>query len=64
MTELKQQIRKINPNKERHSPVTDCPEKVKANEIFHVKITLGNSDGHPATVEHHIRRLSLYYYDR
>jgi superoxide reductase len=46
-----------------HTPVIECPDKVEADKIFQIKISLGDSTGHPDTNEHHVRRLSLYYSD-
>lgn len=46
-----------------HTPVIECPDKVEADKIFQIKISLGNGTGHPDTTEHHVRRLSLYYSD-
>jgi len=47
---------------EKHVPVIECPDKVKAGEIFEVKAALGKEITHPNTTEHHIRWISLYYH--
>jgi superoxide reductase len=46
---------------EKHVPVIDCPEQVKADEFFPVKVTLGKEVAHPNTTEHHIRWISIYF---
>lgn len=46
---------------EKHVPVIDCPEKVKADEFFPVKVTLGKEVAHPNTTEHHISWISVYF---
>jgi superoxide reductase len=46
---------------EKHVPVIECPEKVKADEFFDVKVSLGKEIAHPNTTEHHIRWIRLYY---
>jgi len=48
-------------NKEKHVPVIDCPDRVKADEMFPVKVTLGKEIAHPNTTEHHIRGIRLYF---
>ncbi len=46
---------------EKHIPVIECPDRVKAGEMFPVKATLGKEVAHPNTTEHHIRWISLYF---
>ncbi|MBD3297001.1 MAG: hypothetical protein GF392_06485 [Candidatus Omnitrophica bacterium] len=43
-------------------PVIDAPEKVKKDEVFEVKITVGGTDGvdHPDEPGHFIEWLELY----
>jgi superoxide reductase len=48
--------------KEKHVPVIECPEQVKADEIFEVKASVGKEIGHPNTTEHHIRWIALYFH--
>ena len=48
--------------KEKHMPVIECPDAVKADEIFEVKVGLGKEVAHPNTTEHHISWVSLYYH--
>ena len=46
---------------EKHVPVIECPDKVKADELFEVKATLGKEIAHPNTTEHHISFIALYF---
>jgi superoxide reductase len=46
---------------EKHVPVIECGDKVKASEFFPVKVTLGKEIAHPNTTEHHIRWISVYF---
>lgn len=46
---------------EKHVPVIECPETVKADEPFEIKLSIGKEIGHPNTTEHHIRWIRLYF---
>jgi superoxide reductase len=46
---------------EKHVPVIECDDEVKAGEMFEVKVTLGKEVAHPNTTEHHIRWIQLYF---
>jgi len=46
---------------EKHVPVVECPDEVKAGEFFDVKAALGKEIAHPNTTEHHIRWITLYF---
>ncbi len=46
---------------EKHIPAIDCPDKVKAGDMFTVKATVGKEVAHPNTTAHHIRWISLYF---
>jgi superoxide reductase len=46
---------------EKHVPAIECPDSVKAEELFNVTVTLGKEIAHPNTTEHHIRWIQLYY---
>lgn len=48
--------------KEKHIPVIECPDQVKADEFFPVKVTIGKEIAHPNTTEHHIRWINLYFH--
>ncbi len=47
---------------EKHVPVIECPDKVKADEFFAVKATLGKAVAHPNTTEHHIRWIQIFFH--
>lgn len=47
---------------EKHVPVIECPDQVKAGELLPVKVTLGKEVAHPNTTEHHIRWISVYFH--
>jgi superoxide reductase len=46
---------------EKHVPVIDCPEQVKAEQAFGVTLTVGKEIAHPNTTEHHIRWITLFF---
>jgi superoxide reductase len=46
---------------EKHVPVIECPDQVKADSMFPVRVTVGKEIAHPNTTEHHIRWISLYF---
>ena len=48
--------------KEKHVPVIECPDEVKAGEVFEVTVGLGKEITHPNTTEHHIRWIDLYFH--
>lgn len=47
---------------EKHVPVIECPDTVKANELFTVKATIGKEVAHPNTTAHHIAWVKLYFH--
>jgi superoxide reductase len=47
---------------EKHIPVIECADQVKAGELFPVKVTLGKEIAHPNTTDHHIRWISVYFH--
>ena len=46
---------------EKHVPVIDCPDAVKAEEMFEVKVAIGKEVAHPNTTEHHIRWIQVFF---
>ena len=48
--------------KEKHVPVIECADAVKADEMFEVRVGVGKEIAHPNTTEHHISLISLYFY--
>jgi superoxide reductase len=47
---------------EKHVPVIECPDEVKADEMFQVTMSLGKEVAHPNTTEHHIRWIQLFFH--
>ena len=62
MAELSERIQKADWKKEKHVPVIECPDQVKAGELFEVKASLGKEIAHPNTTEHHISWITLYFH--
>lgn len=46
---------------EKHVPVIECADQVKADEMFQVHVVVGKEIPHPNTTEHHIRWIDLYF---
>ena len=46
---------------EKHVPVIECADQVKAGELLSVKVAVGKEVAHPNTTEHHIRWISVYF---
>ena len=46
---------------EKHVPVIEAADKVKAGEAFDVKLSVGKDIAHPNTVEHHIEWIKLCF---
>lgn len=47
--------------KEKHVPVIECGDRVKAGDTFDIKLSVGKEIAHPNTVDHHIRWVQLYF---
>jgi len=47
---------------EKHVPVIDCADRVKAGEMFIATVSVGKEVAHPNTTEHHIRWIAVYFY--
>lgn len=47
---------------EKHVPVIDCPDQVKAGDLFIATVSVGKEVTHPNTTEHHIRWISVYFH--
>ena len=62
MKNLGEHIQQADWKTEKHVPVIECSDKVKANENFDVKVGLGKEVAHPNTTEHHIRWISLFFH--
>ena len=61
MAELSASIQHADWKAEKHVPVIECPDEVRAGEMFEVRVGLGKEEAHPNTTEHHIRWTSLYF---
>ena len=46
---------------EKHVPVIECHDEVKADEMFEVKVSIGKEVAHPNTTEHHIRWIQVFF---
>lgn len=57
---LSERIQSADWKTEKHVPVIECPERVKADELFEVKVSLGKEIAHPNTTEHHIRWIKIF----
>lgn len=62
MKTLNEHIQQADWKTEKHVPVIECPESVKKDEVFDVKVGLGKEIAHPNTTEHHIRWINLYFH--
>jgi superoxide reductase len=61
MSEFSATIQNADWKTEKHAPVIETPDSVKAGEFFTVTAGLGKAIAHTNTVQHHIRWISLYY---
>lgn len=61
MTEFSATIQTADWKSEKHVPVIEAPESVKAGEAFVVSASLGKAIAHPNTPQHHIVWMSLFY---
>lgn len=56
-----EKIQEANWEKEKHVPVVECPDKVKAGEWIPATVSLGKAIAHPNTTEHHIRWIKAFF---
>jgi len=61
MKRLGDYIQEADWKKEKHVPVIECPDTVKAGELLQVKASVGKEIKHPNTTEHHIRWIRLFF---
>ncbi len=59
---LGDQVQSADWKTEKHVPTIDCPDAVRAGEVFEVKVGLGVEVDHPNTTEHHIRWIQLFFH--
>ena len=62
MGNLSEHIHRADWKSEKHVPVIECPDTVKTDEFFDIKVGLGKEVAHPNTTEHHIRWIKLYFH--
>ena len=61
MSEFSSTIQQADWKTEKHAPVIEAPEAVKAGEFFTVQAGLGKAIAHPNTAQHYIAWISLYF---
>ncbi len=61
MAKIGEYVKSADWKAEKHVPVIDCPDEVKADEVFEVKVGVGKEIAHPNTTEHHIRWIALMF---
>lgn len=47
---------------EKHVPVIEAPDRVKAGESFDLRISIGDEIRHPNTLEHHISWIKVFFH--
>jgi superoxide reductase len=62
MKNLGELIQEADWKTEKHVPVIECPDTVKANEMFEVNVTIGKEIAHPNTTEHHISWIAIFFH--
>ena len=61
MSEFSSTIQRADWKAEKHAPVLEAPDSVKAGEFFTVSAGLGKAIAHPNTAQHYIAWLSVYF---
>ncbi len=61
MAELNETIQSADWKLEKHVPVIEAPDSVKSDQLFDVRLSVGQAVGHPNTTEHHIRWIMLWF---
>ncbi|MGQ9586970.1 MAG: class II SORL domain-containing protein [Thermoplasmata archaeon] len=59
---IEEHLGKADWKKEKHVPVIECPDRVRADENFGVNVSIGKEIDHPKTTAHHIRWIALYFH--
>lgn len=62
MEKISEMLQEADWKKEKHVPVIECPDSVKADEMFEVKVGIGKEIAHPNATEHHISWISLFFH--
>lgn len=58
---LGEQIQAGDWKQEKHLPVIECADSVKAGEKLALTVSVGKQIAHPNTTEHHIRWIQLFF---
>jgi len=61
MANLTDQVQSADWKAEKHVPVIECSDQVKADDGLKITVTVGKEIAHPNTTEHHIRWLALFF---
>jgi len=59
---LSEQLQEADWKTEKHVPVIEAPEAVRAGEPFELRVSVGVEIPHPNTTEHHIRWIRLFFH--
>ena len=62
MKEIGDLIQSADWKAEKHVPVIESADAVKADEFFEIKVAIGKEIAHPNTTKHHISWISLYFH--
>lgn len=61
MSKIGEQFQSADWKTEKHVPVIDAPDSVKADDNFTVTVSVGKEIAHPNTTEHHISWVQLFF---
>jgi superoxide reductase len=61
MAMLSETIKSADWKTEKHAPVIELPEGIRAGEDLTIKVGLGKAIAHPNTIEHHIMWISVFF---
>ena len=61
MSNLSEYVKSADWKSEKHVPVIESPDTVKAGEWFAISVTVGKEIAHPNTTEHHIAWVVVHF---
>jgi superoxide reductase len=61
MDKLGEFVRSADWKSEKHVPVIECADSVKAGEFVSIAVTVGKQIAHPNTTEHHIAWIAIHF---
>lgn len=64
MADIKNRLEGLEFKEDRHIPFIYIPERIKKNEDFTVKVTVGKDALHPHTKDHYIRWIEVFFQTR